>query len=178
MRLPAILSTLAVFAASAVPAFPQFRFATTGRCAASGAATIDVSPVLPMTMIPVTGSPYSAVATDKSRYEAVKWRDSAGRVRTEIRAGSGGQPAPCNSILVQIEDPVAGYFYVLDPVNQIAHRLPLSSVSTQATTTEPVETRTTSALSNEPAPSLFRAPAKYKIVDETGPFTVDIPGYH
>ena len=109
MRLPAILSTLAVFAASAVPAFPQFRFATTGRCAASGAATIDVSPVLPMTMIPVTGSPYSAVATDKSRYEAVKWRDSAGRVRTEIRAGSGGQPAPCNSILVQIEDPVAGY---------------------------------------------------------------------
>ena len=47
------------------------------------------------------------------------WRDSAGKVRTE-HAGRGGWT------VAEIADP-AGYRYVLDPWNRIAHRVPLQA---------------------------------------------------
>jgi hypothetical protein len=53
----------------------------------------------------------------------MNWRDSAGRVRIEMQ----GQTihGDCPNILVQIEDPVAGYAYVLDTLQKIAHRIPV-----------------------------------------------------
>jgi hypothetical protein len=55
------------------------------------------------------------------------YRDSKGRVRTERHADptANGRPAPPDDfVIAEINDPVAGFEYVLDPVNQIAHRRP------------------------------------------------------
>jgi hypothetical protein len=59
--------------------------------------------------------------------ESATWRDSAGRTRSEIHAVPGQRAASCRRVLVEIKDPVAGYFYVLDPVNQIAHRVAMAA---------------------------------------------------
>lgn len=139
MRLPRVLFATTACAAMAMPAFSRFRFATQGSCDGTGAATINVSPPRVIEMEPATGAPYSASRfsdsvrtladgshlTRKAGQETATWRDSSGRVRTEIHASE--EDAPCRSVLVQIEDPVAGYLYVLDPVNLIAHRLPFVS---------------------------------------------------
>jgi len=93
-------------------------------------------------MRPVTGAPYSAIRSDQSvqtladgthlthngREETATWRDSYGRVRTETRV-TPERASPCDAISVEIEDPVAGYVYVLDPVDQVAYRLPLRTRS-------------------------------------------------
>ncbi|HVW07390.1 MAG TPA: hypothetical protein VHC90_02350 [Bryobacteraceae bacterium] len=53
------------------------------------------------------------------------YRDSKGRVRTERHASPfvPGRPAlPDDFIIAEIHDPVAGFEYVLDPVNRVAHR--------------------------------------------------------
>jgi len=265
MRLPTIACAAAALAVIEVPAFPQFQFGTTGTCDGSGRATINVTPPRVTRMGSVTGAPYSARESHQSVQtlldgthitrsdpDTVTWRDSSGRVRTEIHA-SPTQRAPCRSVLQQIEDPVAGYLYVIDPVNQIAHRIPLVSTprpprparrqaearparaassgeatvtseslgtqvmfgvevaGTKRSTTYPagswmgndrpltitseswtsselgtvysknsnpdgtVSTVTLNDLSTaEPDPSLFEIPAAYKVVDETGPFTVSI----
>jgi hypothetical protein len=124
------------FAAMSLPAFSQFRFGTAGTCDSSGAGTIKVTPPTPQKMAPITGAPYSALSLSyietlangaqltRNQQETARWRDSFGRVRTEIRP-LPGEHTPCRSILVQIEDPVAGYLYVLDPVNQVAHAIHL-----------------------------------------------------
>lgn len=56
------------------------------------------------------------------------YRDSKGRVRTERHAfpqGQSGRPvSPDDFIIAEIHDPVAGFEYVLDPVNRVAHRRP------------------------------------------------------
>jgi hypothetical protein len=49
------------------------------------------------------------------------WRDSQGRVR--IEQGLGGHRGPYSHALVEIEDPVAGYVYILDEMNKVAHRV-------------------------------------------------------
>jgi hypothetical protein len=49
------------------------------------------------------------------------WRDSQGRVRIEESMG-GGMDNKFPTI-VQIEDPVAGYIYVMDDINKVAHRV-------------------------------------------------------
>jgi len=85
----------------------------------------------------VTGAPYSARETNASiqagtagatetssgQYDLV-WRDSAGRTRRESHAEEGKR-APCRSFLAQVQDPVAGYAYLVDPVNKVVHRAPL-----------------------------------------------------
>lgn len=57
------------------------------------------------------------------------YRDSQGRVRTErpAFAGPAGAKLPIDFAIVEIQDPVAGYIYVLDSVNQVAHRLPVQA---------------------------------------------------
>jgi hypothetical protein len=55
------------------------------------------------------------------------YRDSKGRVRTERRVDptANDRPArPYDFVIAEIHDPVAGFEYVLDPVNQVAHRRP------------------------------------------------------
>jgi len=91
----------------------------------------------------VTGAPYSAVRsqqsvqtladgthhlTTKARDEGnAVWRDSAGRQRTETRLSPGEKARLCDSTLAMIEDPVAGYVYLLDSVDQVAYRMPLAT---------------------------------------------------
>ena len=65
---------------------------------------------------------------------AMIYRDSKGRVHTERHADStatlNGRPArPDDFVITEIHDPVAGFEYVLDPVNQVAHRRPFKPES-------------------------------------------------
>jgi hypothetical protein len=134
MRLPAILVAAAACAAMAIPAFSQF--STAGQCSGLN-ATIHIGVKPPVSVPRITGAPYSGHDTTQSMqtapdgslqagtYDAV-WRDSSGRTRTESHAEPGGR-APCRSFLAQITDPVAGFAYVIDPINKVAHRVALVS---------------------------------------------------
>ena len=52
------------------------------------------------------------------------YRDSQGRVRTEQKFGGGNlSNVPT---LVQINDPVSGYVYIMDDVTRVAHRIALA----------------------------------------------------
>jgi len=90
----------------------------------------------------ITGAPYSGLFTHedsrtspdgapatKKSFSFMTYRDSKGRVRTEqpiYPHRAAGEPAPPdNFIVVEIHDPVAGFQYILDPVNRVAHRMPL-----------------------------------------------------
>ena len=84
----------------------------------------------------VAGAPYSAeqVAertqtlndgtriTDEPRSQFRMYRDSAGRTRTERPFIMGHWAEPNVPIIIEINDPVAGCQYILDTVNQVAHR--------------------------------------------------------
>ncbi|HXE63597.1 MAG TPA: hypothetical protein VN519_08655 [Bryobacteraceae bacterium] len=54
------------------------------------------------------------------------YRDSEGRVRTERHAYPAARPdrpkPPDDFVVAEIHDPVAGFEYILDPVNKVAHR--------------------------------------------------------
>jgi hypothetical protein len=52
------------------------------------------------------------------------WRDSQGRVRIEEGLGGG----PNHPTLVEIDDPVTGYTYILDDINKVAHRAKASVI--------------------------------------------------
>src|SRR6185437_15769492 len=58
----------------------------------------------------------------------VIYRDSKGRVRTERQAYPSAPPDrpanPNDFMIAEIHDSVAGFEYVLDPVNRVAHRKP------------------------------------------------------
>src|SRR5262249_15354242 len=58
---------------------------------------------------------------------AMTYRDSQGRLRTErpMFPVPQGRKSPDGITLVEIQDPVAGYLYVLDSVNHVAHRVPI-----------------------------------------------------
>jgi hypothetical protein len=117
MRLPAILFATAMCVSLVTPAFPT-----------DGPVTIRFKPPSTIRWASVTGGPYSAVQsqqsvqtladgtrlTTKAREEITTWRDSAGRRRTETRAAQSEKTKPCNSNMLTIADPVAGYAYLLD----------------------------------------------------------------
>ena len=99
-----------------------------------GTATFNVSTFLPP---PVINAPYSGeevmesvqVLADGTRITRPNlgpqqkiWRDSQGRVRTERPMGPRRDNNELPAI-VQISDPVAGFVYVLDTVNRVAHRV-------------------------------------------------------
>jgi hypothetical protein len=229
-------------------------------------ATYQSNPFSPSVTWTFPGQPYSAeeisqqkkTLADKSSIttpspSTILYRDSAGRVRTEkpfspfIITRQAEMP-----VIPEIFDPVAGYCYILDDANRIAHRvelhkpirtqLPLQGVpvvtspdtnknpdgtassredlgrriiegvetkGSRSTTTFPVGTQgnenpvstiletwvspelnvtilskisdprageTIRALINvsraEPNSKLFQIPKGYKVVDETGPFTI------
>lgn len=124
---------LLVLAAVAVPAFAQFR--GSGGCGPNASRPVEID-VPGARLQPVTGAPYSAIETSGSRQaladdthidnqstrEIATWRDSSGRVRTEYRY-TGSDPDPwCDAGFAEIQDPVSGYTYLLDPKNQVAHR--------------------------------------------------------
>ena len=63
--------------------------------------------------------------TNPSPLGTTTYRDSMGRLRTE-RPVFGGR-SPVDFAAVEILDPVAGYVYVLDSVNRVAHRVPVQT---------------------------------------------------
>jgi hypothetical protein len=233
-------------------------------CYLSGGGTVEINQHLPITMQPILGAPFSMthvrevtnVLPDGSRRThpgagEERWRDSAGRTRTQELPASQ-ESAPCSTFLTEVEDPVAGFYYVLDSVNHVAHRMLLAAAPGRTVAQMPVPSRTgggggrgatrtaedlgtktmagvnvvgtketvvrpahkgdpdaapltsvteswrspalgleifsrtqgprgmesTETVQNlsttEPDPSLFRVPAGYQIVDETGPFTMKI----
>ncbi len=94
----------------------------------------------------VAGAPYSGqlsvesantmgngAHTSVTTLQPMTYQDSKGRLRTERPAyGSRatGRPAPLDDFtVVEIKDPVARYQYILDPVNHIAHRMPMASTN-------------------------------------------------
>jgi hypothetical protein len=94
----------------------------------------------------VTGQPYSGQWMDErvrrqppgttlnyiAGMEKI-WRDAQGRVRAERkRCAPGGlrEPTPWPSncpTIIQVSDPVAGYYYIWDSFNRVVHRLSLPS---------------------------------------------------
>jgi len=106
----------------------------------------------------ITGKPFSAVqvsehtetlangARIQQTWEsAMLYRDSLGRTRTERFTYAGALPLHTEEPghrLIRIEDPVAGYVYVLDSKNRIAHRLKIltdAEAAKQARSAERVE---------------------------------------
>jgi len=88
----------------------------------------------------ITGAPYSAEETDENQQTLAdgthitqvmptvkKYRDSMGRTRTERRPFNGAIASGSEHLelptLVEFEDPVAHFRYVLDPEHNIAHRV-------------------------------------------------------
>jgi hypothetical protein len=92
----------------------------------------------------VTGAPYSAEEVDENVQTLAdgthitqttptikKYRDSMGRTRTERQPFNGGITSGSQHLelpmLVEIEDPVAHFRYVLDPEHNIAHRVEIKA---------------------------------------------------
>jgi hypothetical protein len=84
----------------------------------------------------VTGAPYSghqifsSVSGNGTPYSAspdgtAQYRDSYGRVRTDPKQVSVRSGGPGNRMqpLVEIEDPVAGFFCILNPASQTGYRV-------------------------------------------------------
>ncbi|MDM7997151.1 MAG: hypothetical protein QUT30_15880 [Acidobacteriota bacterium] len=97
---------------------------------------------MPLTIL--VGRPYSGeevsrqekMLSDGTRtlqpvLSAIKYRDTAGRIRTERRAflPMGLQNGINPPVVPEIVDPVAGFIYYLDTVNRVAHRMLLSPES-------------------------------------------------
>jgi hypothetical protein len=104
--------------------------------AGSVALTVELA-AKPKTAI--TGFPYSAIKTSgrtlpngtHMAYPSEKvYRDADGRTRWEREYKTYELETPVT--LVDIIDPVEGYRYVLDPVNRVAHRIPIHVVSQPA----------------------------------------------
>src|ERR1039458_3177525 len=99
---------------------------------------------LPMHSPPVrTNAPYSGEQVNESSQTLADgthitrpmmgpgqktWRDSQGRVRTEREMVRGNTNLKDVPTLVQISDPVAGYEYILDNVNRVAHRVKIAPI--------------------------------------------------
>ena len=136
MRTSTLLLAAAALA-TVIPAFAQIHAG--GWCSGTGAdRTGELHVSVPPRMQPVTGAPYSAHEStesartladgthivNQSQFYTATWRDSFGRIRTEEHAAPGGRER-CGSYLAGIQDPVAGYTSVIDPVTRTAYRVPL-----------------------------------------------------
>jgi len=104
---------------------------------------------LPMPSLTVlAGAPYSGQQTDtvvqtlpdgthitrSTGFHQKAWRDSQGRVRTERPVLAGPNTLKGVPTVVEIQDPVAGYTYIMDDVSRVVHRIKLS-IAPQPTTT-------------------------------------------
>jgi hypothetical protein len=263
-----MLLIAAILTVAVLPASAQIGW---GASRNGNGLTININSTVPVQIQHITGAPYSSEENDQSVQTltdgthltspsvddgAMTYRDSMGRIRIE-RPMFPNRQGELNFTMVQVQDPVAGYFYVIDSVNQVVHRMqaqtmgpvrpsipnptsqtlengteitvePLGSstisgvavVGTKTTTTYPagvfvggtkrtllindrpvtttdetwwapslglilsstnsqwfgnVATRTMQNFSTaEPDPTLFKIPPGYKIVDETGGFTIKV----
>jgi hypothetical protein len=114
----------------------------------------------------VTGAPYSGeevnenlkILTDGTRIAHHTmtrkiWRDDLGRTRLERPLGMGAN-VDSMPVIVEITDPVAGFKYVLETQNKVAHRQALPAPGSR-----PAGFSGGSAAAMLPAPTLAPAPA-------------------
>ncbi len=259
MSWSAIWIAATVLGSAALPVSAQVGWGASGN---GSELTINVTASVPAQITQVTGAPYSGQTSSETvqtlpdgthlTHQAARgvttYRDSMGRVRTELPMFPN-HPGGLSFTMVQVSDPVGGYFYVIDSVNQVVHRIVARSsgpsmphspspasrtlpdgteitveslgtstllgvpvAGTKATTTYPAGSRlgndrpvtatneiwtspqlgvvisstnsqpggnvNTMTMKNfstaEPDPSLFAVPAGYKVVDETGGFTIKV----
>lgn len=137
-----------VFAASAGlvlagTAFAQFVGTSARADGKTATITIQVAPPGARNFGAVTGAPCSGTPTSQSvqtladgthitRPAAARektFRDSGGRVRTERPLfGRRGDPTSLSPVaLIEVQDPVAGYAYVIDSANHVAHRVAIQA---------------------------------------------------
>src|SRR5882724_8797120 len=128
------MAKIAPFALAGLLAPLMFgQFQTTSARTNGDTIEITLGSYNPQFMPQVTGMPYSADevtenvqtladGTHITQNPSVThvWRDSQGRTRTERR-----YMRPPEVTVVELRDPVAGSFYVLDSYNKITHRLPI-----------------------------------------------------
>lgn len=113
-----------------------------GSSACGEISTFTVGLPSPARMTFLTGAPYSGrqvessvrtladgshLRQDPAGRQFTNWRDSAGRVRTEHYDPPGEKSRFCEDPFIQLQDPVAGYYYLLDPANRVVHRVPLDA---------------------------------------------------
>jgi hypothetical protein len=95
----------------------------------------------PLTVL--AGSPYSGEQVDESTqiladgtqitrttgFHQKAWRDSQGRIRIERPVAPAGNLSGRKGLptLVVIQDPVAGFSYIMDDVSRVAHRVTLQT---------------------------------------------------
>ena len=131
--------------ALALPALAQFNGMSASGNDSSATITINM-PSNTVTLPCVTGAPFSGTQSVQSVQtlangthitrpgtpQETTRRDSAGRVRTEreLFPARPGAPPHASFVLVKVQDPVAGYSYLLDSVNQVAHRAAIKSGAT------------------------------------------------
>jgi len=90
------------------------------------------------------------------------YRDSLGRTRSE-RLINEGDPRPQDvPVVVEINDVVAGYRYVMDPVNQVAHR---SAIPPQHSGAAPSVNRAPQAADGLPRPQLGRESLGSQVIE-------------
>jgi hypothetical protein len=130
-----ILSLLPLFAAAAFGQMLTSSSFSTGPDKSFQAAVTFQTPML--VPHPIVGAPYygehisedvqtlanGAHITRSSQYQRT-WRDSQGRTRTERLVAKTSLPDV--PPLIQITDPVAGYFYALDAGKKVVHRVALT----------------------------------------------------
>jgi hypothetical protein len=126
-----------------LPAFAQLpRIAFTGSVQSDrGVFHGDVTVPFPIQPIPLmVNAPYSGHEETRSSQvladgthiarpahtDQKVWRDSQGRLRIEKSFVSGPTPVKNAPTLVEIEDPVAGYIYIMDDITKVAHRIKAS----------------------------------------------------
>jgi len=86
----------------------------------SGWVSMPISPPSPMEVI--KGRPYSYEQVSRPGMTIKIFQDAAGRRRTENPVVRSFPPRPDDVAMVEIYDVVAGYRYVLDADNKVAHR--------------------------------------------------------
>jgi hypothetical protein len=127
----------------------------------TGTANIQVSPYVRPALL---NAPYSGeMVTENSQTLAdgthIKWpggrqektwRDSQGRVRTERQMFGPRRDPEGPALIAEISDPVAGYVYVLDNVNKVAHRVRISPPPQRPAAAMPGAAATAPAVTGEP----------------------------
>lgn len=101
-----------------------------------GACTITYNPGNAPATTALTGAPYSgheiltSIVNNKpfvgKPNGTGRYRDSNGRTRTDPVQPSGGMAISASVTLVKIEDPVAGYVYIVSPAIRTAYRIQTS----------------------------------------------------
>jgi len=136
----AMLLLFAICMVATSPASAQIGWGASGN---GNELTINMSAAVPVRIQQITGAPYSGQQNTESVQtlpdgthltrpsvdRGMTYRDSMGRVRIE-RPMFPNRQGGFNFTMVQVQDPVAGYFYVIDSANQVVHRM-------QAQTTGP-----------------------------------------